>query len=315
MCTSPFEDGLGREAVVRRASGLHASTEWHGQLGGRLFSARLQAACQHQVAWVAGRGRFSGACSGCMSVPQDLRGVLTWTVGTVSFKDGLEREAGVGRVPCLHVSVAWHNGQRVHHVCVCYRGVPALMLACAMPGGCMGAGWILDCGPFPSKDTLGHKKQGVHASPAFMRFTTWAAFWRRCQQGCHRKPIVLWQMCGQLVPIALCRGSSHMRAYWVSARTAGVAMQLEQAASGTMSACFKTAWYSSTSKLTALSGGRYLTHLKSGDTFHTDANGREMLPRRRNHRDTWPLNVTQPIAGNYYPVTAAAYISVSPLYC
>lgn len=38
--------------------------------------------------------------------------------------------------------------------------------------------------------------------------------------------------------------------------------------------------------------------------FYTDSNGREMLKRQRNHRDTWKVNLQEQIAGNYYPVTA-----------
>lgn len=53
---------------------------------------------------------------------------------------------------------------------------------------------------------------------------------------------------------------------------------------------------------------RYSSGLCSEDVFWTDANGRKMMPRRRNYRPTWNLNVTEPIAGNFYPVTAAAFI-------
>lgn len=49
---------------------------------------------------------------------------------------------------------------------------------------------------------------------------------------------------------------------------------------------------------------RFETDIKSNGIFYTDSNGREMLQRRRNHRDTWDLNLQEPIAGNYYPVTA-----------
>lgn len=49
---------------------------------------------------------------------------------------------------------------------------------------------------------------------------------------------------------------------------------------------------------------RFDTDIRSGDSFYTDSNGREMLPRRRDHRYTWNLNVTEKISGNYYPVTA-----------
>jgi lysosomal alpha-mannosidase len=58
---------------------------------------------------------------------------------------------------------------------------------------------------------------------------------------------------------------------------------------------------------------QYKTGLESGDMFYTDSNGREIQPRRRNYSPTWPLNVTEPVAGNYYPITAAIYIAVSQL--
>ncbi|KAL6770979.1 hypothetical protein ACKKBF_B33465 [Auxenochlorella protothecoides x Auxenochlorella symbiontica] len=48
--------------------------------------------------------------------------------------------------------------------------------------------------------------------------------------------------------------------------------------------------------------------IRSGRTFHTDSNGRHMVHRERDHRPGWRLNVTEPVAGNYYPVTAAATI-------
>lgn len=48
--------------------------------------------------------------------------------------------------------------------------------------------------------------------------------------------------------------------------------------------------------------------LAAKGTFHTDANGREFQRRVRDYRPTWDLNVTQPVAGNYYPVTAAAFV-------
>lgn len=46
-----------------------------------------------------------------------------------------------------------------------------------------------------------------------------------------------------------------------------------------------------------------ILHSISGE-FYTDSNGREMLKRVRNHRDTWKVNLLEQIAGNYYPVTA-----------
>lgn len=32
----------------------------------------------------------------------------------------------------------------------------------------------------------------------------------------------------------------------------------------------------------------------------------------RNRRPTWDLNVTEPVAGNFYPVTSAIYVEVCP---
>lgn len=56
----------------------------------------------------------------------------------------------------------------------------------------------------------------------------------------------------------------------------------------------------------------YKTDVPSGKMFYTDANGRELQPRRRDYSPTWPLKVTEPVAGNFYPVTSAIYIGVSP---
>ena len=47
-----------------------------------------------------------------------------------------------------------------------------------------------------------------------------------------------------------------------------------------------------------------------GGTFYTDSNGREMLKRVRDKRPTWDLQVQEPIAGNYYPLTAAITLQV-----
>ncbi|KJE92298.1 lysosomal alpha-mannosidase [Capsaspora owczarzaki ATCC 30864] len=49
---------------------------------------------------------------------------------------------------------------------------------------------------------------------------------------------------------------------------------------------------------------RFSSDLASGGTFYTDANGREMQRRDLNYRPTWKLNVTEPVAGNYYPVNS-----------
>ncbi|XP_053666254.1 lysosomal alpha-mannosidase-like [Anopheles marshallii] len=49
---------------------------------------------------------------------------------------------------------------------------------------------------------------------------------------------------------------------------------------------------------------RFYTAAQSSGVFWTDANGREMIRRVRNHRDTWVLDLMEKISGNYYPVTA-----------
>ncbi|DBB01101.1 hypothetical protein WJX77_006941 [Trebouxia sp. C0004] len=53
---------------------------------------------------------------------------------------------------------------------------------------------------------------------------------------------------------------------------------------------------------------RYASSLRSGATFYTDSNGREYLKRVRDFRPTWNLTITEPVSGNYYPLTAGAYI-------
>ena len=42
--------------------------------------------------------------------------------------------------------------------------------------------------------------------------------------------------------------------------------------------------------------------------WYTDSEGQEMQYRKRNYRPTWVLNVTEPVAGNYYPMNTASYI-------
>lgn len=48
---------------------------------------------------------------------------------------------------------------------------------------------------------------------------------------------------------------------------------------------------------------RFSTNIGSAGTFYTDSNGREMIKRQRNHRDTWDVSLAEKISGNYYPVT------------
>ena len=49
---------------------------------------------------------------------------------------------------------------------------------------------------------------------------------------------------------------------------------------------------------------KYKTSIASDKTFYTDSNGREMQTRVRDYRETWTLNLTEPVAANYYPVNA-----------
>lgn len=49
---------------------------------------------------------------------------------------------------------------------------------------------------------------------------------------------------------------------------------------------------------------RFYSDIQSDGVFYTDSNGREMLRRVRNHREIWDLELAEPVAGNYYPITA-----------
>ncbi|PSN50451.1 Lysosomal alpha-mannosidase [Blattella germanica] len=49
---------------------------------------------------------------------------------------------------------------------------------------------------------------------------------------------------------------------------------------------------------------RFSSPLNSEGLFYTDSNGREMIERKRNFRPTWKLDLHEPVAGNYYPVTS-----------
>lgn len=49
---------------------------------------------------------------------------------------------------------------------------------------------------------------------------------------------------------------------------------------------------------------RFTTKLNTGDEFYTDANGRQMVRRKRNYRETYQYTNEEPISGNYYPVTS-----------
>jgi lysosomal alpha-mannosidase len=53
---------------------------------------------------------------------------------------------------------------------------------------------------------------------------------------------------------------------------------------------------------------RYDTDIQSQSKFYTDANGREVLERTRDHRPTWNYTVVEPVSGNYYPINSRIWI-------
>lgn len=53
---------------------------------------------------------------------------------------------------------------------------------------------------------------------------------------------------------------------------------------------------------------RFSTTLKSGSTFYTDSNGKELLQRIRNYRPTWDFNGNESESSNYYPITSRIVI-------
>ena len=53
---------------------------------------------------------------------------------------------------------------------------------------------------------------------------------------------------------------------------------------------------------------KFSSDLKSEKIFYTDANGREMIKRVRDFRETWKLNQSEEVAGNYYPVNSRIYL-------
>ena len=53
---------------------------------------------------------------------------------------------------------------------------------------------------------------------------------------------------------------------------------------------------------------RFDTDIQSAGVFYTDANGREIKERKRDFRETWKLNITEPVSENYYPVNSRIYI-------
>lgn len=53
---------------------------------------------------------------------------------------------------------------------------------------------------------------------------------------------------------------------------------------------------------------RYDTDIQSEAQYYTDANGREVLQRRRDYRPTWNYTMNEPVSGNYYPINSRIWI-------
>eukprot|EP01113_Clastostelium_recurvatum_P024055 TRINITY_DN286_c0_g1_i2.p1 TRINITY_DN286_c0_g1~~TRINITY_DN286_c0_g1_i2.p1 ORF type:complete len:1018 (-),score=282.92 TRINITY_DN286_c0_g1_i2:16-3069(-) len=53
---------------------------------------------------------------------------------------------------------------------------------------------------------------------------------------------------------------------------------------------------------------RLTANITTGGTWYTDAQGIEFQKRQYNFRPSWKLEVTEPVAGNYYPTNMGAYI-------
>ena len=53
---------------------------------------------------------------------------------------------------------------------------------------------------------------------------------------------------------------------------------------------------------------RYDTDIGNNGSFYTDANGREVLERKRDYRPSWNYTVYESVSGNYYPVVSRIWI-------
>ncbi|PIN15023.1 Glycosyl hydrolase, family 38 - alpha-mannosidase [Handroanthus impetiginosus] len=53
---------------------------------------------------------------------------------------------------------------------------------------------------------------------------------------------------------------------------------------------------------------RLTANMVTDKVFYTDSNARDFLKRVRDYRADWPLKVTQPVAGNYYPINLGIFV-------
>lgn len=49
---------------------------------------------------------------------------------------------------------------------------------------------------------------------------------------------------------------------------------------------------------------RFTTNINSSNVFYTDSNGREMVKRVVNYRETYIFDNKEKVAGNYFPITS-----------
>ncbi|XP_062075866.1 alpha-mannosidase-like [Humulus lupulus] len=54
---------------------------------------------------------------------------------------------------------------------------------------------------------------------------------------------------------------------------------------------------------------RLATNMETNKVFYTNSNGRDFLKRVRDYREDWSLSVTQPVAGNYYPLNLGIFMA------
>lgn len=53
---------------------------------------------------------------------------------------------------------------------------------------------------------------------------------------------------------------------------------------------------------------RYNTSLNTDQSWWTDSNGVEMMPRRLNYRPSWNYTITEPVSGNYVPIDSTIFV-------